>query len=91
MTEKIIRAVRKAGVRAIIHKGWSTRKTDDQPGDEEVTEFPDFIYPLDRVPHDWLFPLMDGIVHHGGAGTVASGLLAGKPAGNTDILFVGFL
>ena len=82
MTEKIIRAVKKAGVRAILSKGWSARKPDGQSVDEEVTEIPDFIYPLDRIPHDWLFPLMDGVVHHGGAGTTASGLLAGKLTGN---------
>jgi hypothetical protein len=29
------------------------------------------------VPHSWLFPLMAGVVHHGGAGTTAAGLRAG--------------
>ena len=31
------------------------------------------------VPHDWLFPQMAGVVHHGGAGTTAVGLRAGVP------------
>ena len=31
------------------------------------------------VPHDWLFPQMAAVVHHGGAGTTAAGLRAGKP------------
>jgi len=31
------------------------------------------------APHDWLFPRMDAIVHHGGAGTTAAALHAGKP------------
>lgn len=30
-------------------------------------------------PHDWLFPKMRAVVHHGGAGTTAAGLQAGKP------------
>jgi sterol 3beta-glucosyltransferase len=32
-----------------------------------------------NAPHDWLFPQMDAIVHHGGAGTTAAALYAGKP------------
>lgn len=42
-------------------------------------EYPDFIYPLDKVPHDWLFPQVAAVVHHGGAGTTAAGLRAGIP------------
>jgi len=32
-----------------------------------------------NAPHDWLFPRVDVIVHHGGAGTAAAALHAGKP------------
>jgi sterol 3beta-glucosyltransferase len=32
-----------------------------------------------NAPHDWLFPRMEAIVHHGGAGTTAAALYAGKP------------
>jgi sterol 3beta-glucosyltransferase len=31
------------------------------------------------VPHDWLFPQVAAVVHHGGAGTTAAGLRAGRP------------
>jgi sterol 3beta-glucosyltransferase len=31
------------------------------------------------APHDWLFPRMRAIVHHGGAGTAAAAVLAGRP------------
>ena len=34
---------------------------------------------VDFVPHDWLFPHVAAIVHHGGAGTTAAGLRAGVP------------
>jgi sterol 3beta-glucosyltransferase len=34
---------------------------------------------LRDAPHDWLFPRMRAIVHHGGAGTVAAAVLAGRP------------
>ncbi len=33
---------------------------------------------LDSAPHDWLFPHMVAVVHHGGVGTTAAGLRAGK-------------
>jgi sterol 3beta-glucosyltransferase len=40
---------------------------------------PDSVFLLDEAPHDWLFPQMAAVVHHGGAGTTAAGLRAGKP------------
>lgn len=33
-----------------------------------------------RAPHDQLFPLCSAIVHHGGAGTTQSALIAGRPS-----------
>jgi sterol 3beta-glucosyltransferase len=32
-----------------------------------------------RVPHEWLFPRVAAIVHHGGAGTTAASMRAGVP------------
>ncbi|UCF28076.1 MAG: glycosyltransferase, partial [Chloroflexota bacterium] len=32
------------------------------------------------IPHQWLFPRMTTIVHHGGAGTTAAALRAGVPS-----------
>lgn len=34
---------------------------------------------IDSAPHDWLFERVRAVVHHGGAGTTATGLYAGKP------------
>lgn len=34
---------------------------------------------IEGAPHDWLFPRMAAIVHHGGAGTTAAALRAGRP------------
>jgi sterol 3beta-glucosyltransferase len=34
---------------------------------------------IESVPHTWLFPKMKLVVHHGGAGTTSTGLMAGKP------------
>lgn len=75
LTSCIIEAVLKSGVRAILSKGWSDRNSTSV----EKIEYPDCIYPLDKVPHDWLFPQVSAVVHHGGAGTTAAGLRAGRP------------
>ena len=34
---------------------------------------------IERAPHRWLFPRVAAVVHHGGAGTTAAGLLAARP------------
>ncbi len=38
------------------------------------------IFPLGDAPHAWLFPRCAALVHHGGSGTTAAGLRAGRPA-----------
>ncbi|KAF2840190.1 glycosyltransferase family 1 protein [Patellaria atrata CBS 101060] len=70
-TKMIFDAVKMAGVRALVSKGWGGL------GDEDNT--PDNIFMLDNTPHDWLFPRVSAVVHHGGAGTTAIGLKCGKP------------
>jgi sterol 3beta-glucosyltransferase len=35
---------------------------------------------IEAAPHRWLFPQVNTVVHHGGCGTTAAGLLAGKPS-----------
>jgi sterol 3beta-glucosyltransferase len=37
------------------------------------------IFEMPGCPFDWLFPKCAAVVHHGGAGTVAAGLIAAKP------------
>ncbi len=34
---------------------------------------------MEQAPHGWLFPRVAAVVHHGGAGTTAAGLRAGRP------------
>ena len=71
-TQMIFEAVKLAGVRALVSKGWGGL------GGGEI-DVPDNIYLLDNTPHDWLFPRVSAVVHHGGAGTSAMGLKCGKP------------
>ena len=66
----IVKAVEREGVRAILATGWS-RPIHDQHAEN--------IFVLDKAPHDWLFPRVAAVVHHGGAGTTGAGLRAGRP------------
>lgn len=68
-SEMILDAVRRAGLRAIAAKGWG--------GLEDISDAR--IHVIDEAPHDWLFPRVAAVVHHGGAGTTAAGLRAGRP------------
>jgi sterol 3beta-glucosyltransferase len=74
-TEKLIdlavRALQDSGQRAVLLGGWAVA------GDLAL---PDSIFHIDAVPHDWLFPRMAAVVHHGGSGTTAAGLRAGVPS-----------
>ena len=65
----VLEAVRISGVRAILSTGW---------GGVEVPARED-IFVAEYVPHDWLFQQVSAVVHHGGAGTTAAGILAGCP------------
>ena len=65
----VLRALHASGLSAVVNNGWSgshlksTRK----------------VFFTNYVPHDWLFPRVRAVVHHGGAGTVAAGLRWGRP------------
>ena len=67
----VLDAVRAAGLRAIVHRGWARLLADDPPAS---------VHFVDSVPHTWLLPRVAAAVHHGGAGTTAAGLRAGVPA-----------
>lgn len=43
-------------------------------------KLPETFFPVDSIPHSWLFPRMAAVVHHGGAGTTAAGLHSGVPS-----------
>ncbi|MCU0426244.1 MAG: glycosyltransferase [Candidatus Kapabacteria bacterium] len=63
-------ALEKVGVRAVLGLGWSSV--------EENFPLSQNICLIGSVPHQWLFPRVRAVVHHGGAGTTAAGLRAGK-------------
>lgn len=71
-TEMIFEAVKLAGVRALISKGWGGLGGDS-------LDVPENIFLLDNTPHDWLFPRVKACVIHGGAGTTAIAIKCGRP------------
>lgn len=64
-------ALERTGQRGILHRGW---------GDLGRIRLPPTMLAVDAVPHDWLFPQVRAVVHHGGAGVAAQALRAGAPA-----------
>jgi UDP:flavonoid glycosyltransferase YjiC (YdhE family) len=48
-------------------------------GDLHKAALPAHVFAADSLPHDWLFGHVSAVVHHGGAGTTAAGLRAGRP------------
>lgn len=71
MIDLIGGALKRAGQRGIVIHGWNKA----QPLRYDAQR----IHLLDSAPHSWLFEQVAGVVHHGGAGTTAAGLRAGKP------------
>ncbi|KAI9486331.1 MAG: UDP-Glycosyltransferase/glycogen phosphorylase [Benjaminiella poitrasii] len=81
ITRVIIESVLLSNVRAIVSRGWSSRLKQGTSNEEEnmLKRHPGTILCVHSVPHDWLFPKIRAVVHHGGAGTTAAGLRAGRP------------
>jgi UDP:flavonoid glycosyltransferase YjiC (YdhE family) len=77
----IIESVLLSNVRAVVSQGWSSRLSEGtgNEGENMLKKYPGTILSVQSVPHDWLFPKIRAVVHHGGAGTTAAGLRAGRP------------
>lgn len=71
MTPLVFEALSKTKQRAVLGTGWSKFG--------HSTVLPDHVIAVDAVPHDWLFPQVTAVVHHGGAGTTAAAFRAGVP------------
>lgn len=69
-TALVLEALESAGRRGVLLRGW---------GGLSESELQNNIFKLDHAPHEWLFPRMAAVVHHGGAGTTAASLRAGVP------------
>jgi len=71
LTRMLVEAVQQSGRRAVLQSGWANLGGG--------TGLPPSVALLDAAPHEWLFPRMAAVVHHGGAGTTGQGLRAGVP------------
>lgn len=69
-TQTVLEAVQLAGVRAVVATGWGGLTAGTPPAGVHV---------VSALPHDWAFPRLAAVAHHGGAGTTAAGLSAGVP------------
>lgn len=67
----VLEALQRCGQRAILASGWGGVLGQVEPNSR--------LYSLDYAPHEWLFPRMAAVVHHGGIGTTTAGLKAGAP------------
>lgn len=70
LAEMVVEALAKTGKRGLLATGGgaiSGRTTAHH------------VHVITGAPHETLFPLMDAVVHHGGAGTTAAAIRAGKP------------
>jgi sterol 3beta-glucosyltransferase len=70
VTAIVSQALARSKQRGILLTGWGGLSNSDLPSD---------VFAIDAVPHDWLFPQMAAVVHHGGPLTMAVGLRAGIP------------
>ncbi len=69
-TRLILRALEMNGQRGVISTGWGGLTRQPAP--------PSVLF-VENIPHDWLFPRMAAVVHHGGAGTTGASLRSGVP------------
>jgi sterol 3beta-glucosyltransferase len=69
VTDVVLEALARTGLRAVLATGQGGLAAKDAPN----------VCVIDAAPHDWLFPRVAAVVHHGGAGTTAAGLLVGAP------------
>lgn len=71
LTEIIIDTINLSKQRAIVATGW---------GGLNKIENTKNILCIESAPHDWLFPRVSLIIHHGGSGTTAATLKFAKPS-----------
>ena len=69
-TRIVLQAIEQCAQRAVLLRGWGGLHAED---------LPDTVHLIDSIPHEWLFPQMSAIIHHGGAGTTGAAFRAGIP------------
>ena len=86
LLDTCLRAIASSGVRAVICEGWFLLRKPDPWHPDFYGLSPDQVMFVHDVPHSFLLPRCRCSVVHGGAGTTAAAIRAGKP-----VVFVPFL
>lgn len=71
LTALYVAALERTGQRGILFAGW---------GDFGNITLPPTVLRIADAPHDWLFPQVAAVIHHGGAGSTAAAVAAGVPS-----------
>jgi UDP:flavonoid glycosyltransferase YjiC (YdhE family) len=71
LTAIAVAALARSEQRGVLLSGW---------GELGSGTLPPTVFAVRDIPHEWLFPRMRAIVHHGGAGTTGAALRAGVPS-----------
>lgn len=75
--ELVLEALARTGQRGILVTGWEGISNTDLPNE---------VFKIKSVPHTWLFPQVQAVVHHGGSGVTFAGLHAGVPAVTVPVM-----
>ena len=67
MESMILQAFKETGLRVLLSKGWAKLG--------QGLYLPSNVFSLGDVPHSWLFPRCMAVIHHGGAGSTAAGVI----------------
>ncbi len=70
LTRLVLEALERSQQRGVLLTGWGAVCQRQQSA---------YVYAVESVPHDWLFPQVAAVVQHGGAGTIGASLRAGIP------------
>jgi UDP:flavonoid glycosyltransferase YjiC (YdhE family) len=74
VVQAMVEALRRTRQRGILLSGWAGLELPPSVHNDVA------LCVMPEVPHDWLFPRVAAVVHHGGAGTTAAGLRASRPS-----------
>ncbi len=80
LPKMFLRLTESLNTRLIIVKGWGLN-------DAQELEQNSRIKVIESAPYDKLFPLVKAVIHHGGIGTIAACLKAGKPFFSCPVLY----
>jgi sterol 3beta-glucosyltransferase len=80
LVESVKSASTHLNTRIILIKGWGLTDTEELNNDPNIKV-------IESAPYDKLFPFVKAVVHHGGIGTIAACLQAGKPFLTCPVLY----